>query len=260
VVRFFSSTFFLIYKLWAGAAFWLSLFLLYPFFWVLMSRKEWYPASFTLKQFWSRLLRVLLFCPIRIEQKGVLPPPPYVLVSNHGSYLDTVFFYSVIPDYFVFLGKGELLKWPLFRLFFRKMDIPVHRGSPAKAAHALKLASDALKRGECVALYPEGTIPLDAPRMGRFKSGAFKLAVDSKVPIVALTWQNNYKILSDPENLFAPSTPQRIRVVVHHPITTAEIDPGETVTLREHTFEVIQSALPEAFHKKTTHEDRSKNR
>jgi len=244
------APFYFLYKLWAGAAFWLSLLLLYPLFWVLLLRKQWYPASFRLKVFWSKLLRLLLFCPIRIKTTEPLPPPPFVLVSNHGSYLDTVFFYSVIDRYFVFLGKGELLKWPLFRLFFRKTDIPVHRGSPARAAQALRLAAEALQRGECVAIYPEGTIPHNAPVMGRFKSGAFKLALENNVPLVALTWQNNYQILSDPERLFDPSRPSIIRVTIHPHIPVGQFAPDEVIPLRNHTFDLIQSALPEPFCKR----------
>ena len=37
--------------------------------------------------------------------------------------------YNVVPEYFLFMGKYELLKWPLFNIFFKGMNIAVNRGS-----------------------------------------------------------------------------------------------------------------------------------
>ncbi len=209
VKKIFSPIYFL-YKLWIGVVFWLTLLLLYPFFLILLSRKEWYRAAFQLKRFWSRTFQLFLLCPVHRTLSAQLPKPPYIIVSNHSSYLDTVFMYSVIPDYFLFIGKGELLKWPLFGLFFRKQDIPVHRENNRKAYNALQLAYDAIDRGECIAMYPEGTIPVSTPRMKPFKNGAFRMAMDKQVPIVPVTWIQNERILKEPSRLFEYSMPSQV--------------------------------------------------
>lgn len=182
--------------------------------------------------------------------RGALPPPPYIIVSNHSSYLDTVFMYSVIPDYFLFIGKGELLKWPLFGLFFKKMDIPVHRDNLRHAHQALQQAYNALDNGQCVALYPEGTIPRDAPRMKAFKNGAFRMSLDKQVPIVAVSWVNIWKVMSDPERPFSPSLPRTICAVVHAPIHPQGKDDEDLIALRHKVFETINAALPEHYQKK----------
>lgn len=249
LLRIIISPFFLIYKLWIGLWFWLTLLLLYPFFRVLLSREEWFPAVFRLKRFWSKLLQVLFFCPVKSHFKAELPEPPYIICSNHSSYLDTVFFYSVFSDYFLFIGKGELLKWPLFRLFFRRMDIPVMRENFRHAYGALQKAYDAIDEGSCVAIYPEGTIPLDAPRMQAFKKGAFKMAIDKQVPIVPITWQQNYKIMGEPTRLFSRSHPALVKVVVHEPIETKGLAEKDLNDLRKRVFDTINSALPEEFQK-----------
>ena len=232
-----------IYKLWIGFIFWTTLLLMYPFFWVLLMRKQWYPAAFTLKRLWSMAFKVLLFCPVKAKFMSKLPPPPYIIVSNHSSYLDTVFMYSIFPDYFLFIGKGELLKWPLFRLFFRKMDIPVTRDNSKMAYNALQKAYDAIDEGACIAIYPEGTIPHSAPRMKVFKKGAFRMAIDKKVPIVPMTWVNNYKVLKDPAKLFEFSLPRRIDVVVHNAIQTDKLEDGDLVKLTKLVYDTIDSAL-----------------
>lgn len=181
--------------------------------------------------------------------RGQLPKPPYIVVSNHSSYLDTVFMYSVVPDYFLFIGKGELLKWPLFGLFFRKQDIPVHRENSRLAHLALQKAYEAIDRGECIALYPEGTIPANAPRMKAFKRGAFKLAIDQQVPVVPVTWTSNYKVLKDPERLFSLSRPHRVIAVVHDAVTTEGLTESDLLDLRDRVFNTIDSALPDRFRK-----------
>ncbi len=53
-----------------------------------------------------------------------LPPGPYVICSNHSSYLDIIQMYPILPrTKFMFIGKAELLRWPVINIFFKKMDI-----------------------------------------------------------------------------------------------------------------------------------------
>ncbi len=230
--------------------FWITLLLMYPLFWILLQKKKWFPAAFKIKRIWSHGFQLLLFCPVKATFKGTLPKPPYIIASNHCSYLDTVFMYSVFNDYFLFIGKGELLKWPLFKLFFKKMDIPVHRTNNKLAYNALQQAYEAIDRGECVAIYPEGTIPLTAPRMKPFKNGAFKMAVDKQVPIVPVTWTTNHRIMGEPAQLFTYSLPCSVRVIVHEAIYPSGKTDGDIITLRHQVFESIDKGLDPTYQKK----------
>lgn len=236
-----------LYKLWVGLIFWLTLFLLFPIFWVLLSREKWFPAAFRWKRRWSWIIRMLIFSPLRVDRRGEIPEGPCVLASNHSSYLDTVFFYGVVPQYFLFVGKGELLNWPLFGLFFRKMDIPVMRQNLRKAYNALVKAYEAIDSGHNVAIYPEGTVPLDSPRLGGFKNGTFKMAIEKQVPIVPITWQTNYLILRDPSLVWEPSLPRISRAVVHRPIETKGMTLEDLPALRKQVFQTIDSAIPDGF-------------
>lgn len=236
-----------VYKLWIGVVFWCSLLFLYPFFWILLQRKQWFSAAFHLKRGWSKLFQFLLFCPVHAVYSEKLPKPPYIIVSNHSSYLDTVFMYSVFTDYFLFIGKGELLKWPLFSLFFRKQDIPVHREKGREAYKSLQKAYDAIDQGACVAIYPEGTIPDHAPRMRPFKNGAFKMAIDKQVPIVPVTWIQNHRIMKDPAKIWEYSLPAQVLVHVHAPILPSGAGDQDVVTLRRQVFEAIDGALPPEY-------------
>lgn len=189
------------------------------------------------------MIRILIFCPLKVEIEGDFPEAPYVIVSNHSSYLDTVFMFNVIPDYFLFLGKGDLLKWPLFKMFFKKTDIPVIKENLRKENSAYNLACRALDKGECIAIYPEGTIPLDTPKMKNFKNGAFKMAIEKQVPVVPITWQVNYKIINDLDKPFGYSLPQVVRVKIHTTIKTHGLKPTDTTALRTEIFKTIQEGL-----------------
>ena len=108
-----------------------------------------------------------------------------ILASNHTSYLDPLVLAYVADRRHRrvrFLAKAELFdKQPLAFLLRQIHQIPVVRNSTS-AAGSLELAVDALRRGECVAIFPEGTISLDLEPMAG-KSGTARLAAQSGVPV-----------------------------------------------------------------------------
>jgi 1-acyl-sn-glycerol-3-phosphate acyltransferase len=242
-LKFILGPLFFVYKLWIGLVFWLSLFLLYlPFVWIYKKRER-YGMAFRLKIWWGRWIRRLLFCPIKITQEAELPEGGFIVVANHGSYLDTVFMYEVLDRPFLFVGKGELLSWPLFNLFFRKQDIPIRRGQTKGALIAMERVAKKLRSGMPVAIYPEGTIPDDAPNMLPFKNGAFKVAFENNVPVVPITFKTNYKILLDPAKIFQYSSPTTVKAVIHKPIYSNSEKIPDVLTLRNTVRSVIDNEL-----------------
>ncbi len=110
---------------------------------------------------------------------------PVILASNHTSYLDPLALAYVADRRkrrVRFLAKAELFdKAGLGGFLSAAHQIPVARGS-ATAAGALDDAVAALHRGECVAVFPEGTISLDLEPMPG-KSGTARLARASGVRV-----------------------------------------------------------------------------
>ena len=102
-----------LYKLWYGIAFYLVLLVTYPLFRGLLRTPEGYPAAFRWMRRFAKVLQWITFTPLRTKWVGVLPRPPYVICCNHGSYIDIPHLYVLLPEYFVLMGKYELLKWPL---------------------------------------------------------------------------------------------------------------------------------------------------
>jgi 1-acyl-sn-glycerol-3-phosphate acyltransferase len=122
---------------------------------------------------------------------------PVILASNHTSYLDPLALAYVADRRgrrVRFLAKGELFDKPGLGGFLRAAhQIPVARGS-ATASGALDDAVAALRHGECVAVFPEGTISLDLEPM-RGKSGTARLARESGVAVTPVGMWGAHRLL-----------------------------------------------------------------
>ncbi len=107
----------------------------------------------------------------------------YVCTSNHQSFLD-IFAMSRQRREMKWIAKEEIFKLPFFGLYFRLSgDIPVNRGDRESGGAALEKARWYLDRGMPVMIFPEGTRSRDG-KMGAFKPGAFRLAIEAQVPVV----------------------------------------------------------------------------
>lgn len=232
-----------LYKLYFGLVFFLSLTVLYwPFRWLLRNEDN-FPQAFRLMRAWGRFLNIGLLVPQRMVQRAALPKPPYVICANHSSYLDIVHVYNAVPDFFLFMGKYELLKWPLLGMFFKRMNIAVNRGSRTEAAKSLIKAARSIDKGICVSLFPEGTIPLTAPRMKHFKDGAFKLAIEKQVPIVPITFMDHWKLFGDPGEFFSRGHPGLASTVIHPYVETKGLTEADLDNLRLRIYDTIEAPL-----------------
>lgn len=222
----------------------LGLLLLYPLFYVLLSRKKWFPFAFKLKRFWAAWILLIPGIFVRINRKNSTAPlpQPCIYCSNHVSYLDIVVSYILLPNYFVFMGKQELDKAPLFRIFFREMNILVDRKSTISSHRAFMRAAMELQKGQSVFLYPEGTIS-SAGKLKGFKNGAFKLAIEQQVPIVPITFLNNWKLLQNGGFFKSHGRPGISRVIIHEPISTTGMTEDDLVSLRSKVHEIISNDL-----------------
>lgn len=217
---------------------------MFPMFYFLLKTDKKIHQAFKLKRVWSKLL--LFFTGIVVSQKNqeLLPKSPYVICANHASYLDIVLMFFIIPDTFLFLGKAELLNWPIIKIFFRNMDIPVDRSNSMKAKKSIELTKEAVQKGFSVAIFPEGLIPSEGiPKMKPFKRGAFVLAVSQQVDIVPITFANNWKLFATESDLFGPGRPGIAKVFFHKPISTKGKTEKEIPSLIKETYSAIESKI-----------------
>ncbi len=171
-------------------------------------------------------------------------PQPSVFVGNHTSYLDIVLSTFYIDHLAIYMGKAELLKAPLFRTFFKGMDIAVKRTSKMAAHKAFTLAGDEIDKGRSMVIFPEGTIPKNK-KMIPFKNGAFKLAIDKQVPIVAVVNLNNIQLLENGGYFKTNGRPGIAKTVILEPIITKGLTENDVDALKEKVYNLIQNTLIE---------------
>lgn len=233
-----------LWKLLFALNFALGLFLLYPVFYILLSNERWFPIAFKLKKLWARWILIvpLIFVDKKIKAQKALPHP-CIYCANHSSYLDIVISYIVLPYYFVFVGKAELLKAPLFKIFFTSgMDITVDRQNKADGKRSLNQAADKISKNQSIFLFPEGSISSQG-HLKPFKNGAFKLAIETQTPIIPVTFKSNWKLLQNGGFLKSHGRPGIASVVIHDAIDTKGLTENDLLSLNDKVREIIASEL-----------------
>jgi 1-acyl-sn-glycerol-3-phosphate acyltransferase len=179
---------------------------------------------------------------ISYENKKYKLPQPCVITSNHTSYLDIIFSPFYITHTAAYMGKHELLKIPLFGLFFVHIDIPVKRSSFTEAHKAFSIAGKKIDAGLSQVIYPEGTIS-SSGKLRAFKNGAFKLAVEKQVPIIPVANLNNWHFLQNGGFFKSNGRPGIARIVVGEPISTVGLNEKNIPELKEKVHTFIQTEL-----------------
>ena len=129
-----------LYKIHVLLFFVLILVLYFPVFSFLLAKESRFPTAFRFIKGFSRLW--LWGCGIFIRVKGrehIIMDKPFIICSNHSSFIDPATLYSIFPQHFVFTGKQEIENWPLFHIFYTSgMNILVDRHSRIGAMKAFK--------------------------------------------------------------------------------------------------------------------------
>jgi len=170
----------------------------------------------------------------------------YVICPNHTSNLDVSAISVHLRNNHCFMGKEELRSHFILRFFFNTIDITVNRDSKMSSFRAFKMASEKLKDGVSVVIFPEGTIPDDhPPALHPFKNGPFRLAIEMKVPIIPITSLDTWKVLWDTGKEFG-SRPGICDIFVHKPIETAHLTLDDADALRDEVYDIIKQKLLQA--------------
>ncbi|MCZ6782030.1 MAG: HAD-IB family hydrolase [Proteobacteria bacterium] len=169
---------------------------------------------------WSDLATSLAGIDLRVDgEEHLWSHRPAVFIFNHQSALDAVLMVKLLRRDLTGVGKQEIKKNPIFGPLFRAAGVVfVDRANTAKAIEALKPAVDALRQGRSLVIAPEGTRS-PTPRLGRFKKGAFRMAMQAGVPIVPVVFRNVLDALPKDALVVRPAT---IEAVVLPPIDTTD--------------------------------------
>jgi putative phosphoserine phosphatase/1-acylglycerol-3-phosphate O-acyltransferase len=182
---------------------------------------------------WGELGTALAGLDLHVEgEEHLWSQRPAVFVFNHQSGIDFLLLCKMLRRDIVGVAKQELRSNPLFGpVFSLAGTVFIDRFNREKAIEAMQPAVDALRRGLSIVIAPEGTRS-PTPRLGRFKKGAFHLAMAAKAPIVPIVFRNALDALPKNGYVVRPAT---IEAVVLPPISTATWKASE---LDQHVEEV----------------------
>ena len=232
------------YKAYFASAFFLVLLVHYPILYYYLNFPENHKKGQRFFVYLSDLILVLTFVWPRKSGKleNIRPDKPLIICSNHSSYIDIPMIHTVFRDQsFLILGKAELTKWPLLKLFFKRMHIPVNRGNNRESVRSLMRARKAFNNGWNILIFPEGTIPQNVPKMKGFKNGAFEMAIREQADILPITFLDNWKRITEPDNWETQSLPGTARVVIHDIIKIKDYSKEDVVKLKKKVFDTIEA-------------------
>ncbi len=200
-------------------------------------------TSFICGTVWSRLNGYLTPIRVRVTGRGNIDPTQsYVIVANHQSQYDIFVLYGWLGIDFKWVMKQELRKVPGIGIGCEKVGhIFIDRSNHEKAVASLRAAKEKIVNGTSVIFFPEGTRSRDGS-LGVFKKGAFKMAVDLRLPILPITIVGTRDILpTDTVDLF----PGCARMIIHKPIDIAGYTDDNLDELVNRARGVIESGLRE---------------
>jgi 1-acyl-sn-glycerol-3-phosphate acyltransferase len=231
-----------LYRIWFYVMVTLPIILFFPFLVISTLSEKWYPQFFWLaRNLWARPILLGMGCPQKIfwEEK-LVKGKSYMLVANHTSMLDIMLMLRMSKNPFVFVGKKELVKIPLFGFFYKRVCILVDREDSRSRTGVYRRAQRRINQGLSICIFPEGGVPEEDVLLDDFKDGAFKMAIAHNIPVVPMTFYDNKKRFSF---TFYSGSPGLIRAKVHSFFETAMVEDEDKTTLREEVRNVILNEL-----------------
>ncbi|MBC3758442.1 1-acyl-sn-glycerol-3-phosphate acyltransferase [Hyunsoonleella sp. SJ7] len=237
----FKYIFWLLYRIWFYILVALPILILFPILLISISKESWYPFFFKLARGWAKFILIGMGFRWKIERDQVPEPgKSYMFIANHTSMVDIMLMLTAVKNPFVFVGKKELAKIPLFGFFYKRTCILVDRSSPKSRQAVFLRAQRRLQQGLSICIFPEGGVPEEDVILDEFKDGAFRLAINHQIPIVPLTFADNKKRFS---YTFFSGGPGKIRAKVHEFITTEGMTIDDTRALNDKIRDIVLNQL-----------------
>lgn len=239
----FKYIFWILYRIWFYILVIVPIIILFPILIISVSREQWYPMFFRIARFWAKIILIGMGFRWKIKKEQTLEKgKSYMFIANHTSMVDIMLMLVAVKRPFVFVGKKELAKIPLFGFFYKKTCILVDRSSVKSRQAVFLRAQQRLNQGLSICIFPEGGVPEEHIELDVFKDGAFRLAINHKIPIVPLTFLDNKKRFS---YTFFSGGPGKMRVIKHKFLETLDLTIEDTKTLNNTARQVVLNSLRE---------------
>ena len=204
---------------------------------------------------WSKVVLRVLLLPIHVEVREHLQPrQSYVFVANHQGPVDIFLIYGYLGRNFKWMMKKALRKMPLVGVACEKArHIFVDKSGPKAIKETIDKARATLQNGTSLVVFPEGSRSFTG-HMGLFRKGAFQLADDLQLPVVPVTIDGSFDVLTRMAGFnFVHWHP--LRLVIHEPIPPVGEGKEDIKHTMEEAYRVIMNSLPERHQGYVKNED-----
>ena len=241
-MKIFKNIFYVIWRVWFISWVLLTLIPIFPVLIIVTSSEKLYPTFFKIARAWANtILFVMGFRIVLYEDQVLKKEKSFMFCPNHTSMIDIMVMLSVTKNPFVFVGKKELTKIPIFGYFYKRTCILVDRRDAKSRKAVFDEARRRMSNGLDICIFPEGLVPDDeSVILSEFKSGAFRLAIEHQIPIVPMTFYDCKKRLS---YTFFSGSPGKLRVKIHNFIKTEGLTLEDNNSLKKQTFDIIYNEL-----------------
>ncbi len=232
----------IVYRIWFYTLMTIPILVMFPFLLLSVAKESWYPYFFKMARIWSKIILIGMGFKLKIKTEAPIEKgKSYMFVANHTSMVDIMLMLTLTKNPFVFVGKKELAKIPLFGFFYKRTCILVDRSSTKSKTAVFERAQKRLQQGMSICIFPEGGVFDACDLLCDFKSGAFRLAIEHQIPILPMTFADNEIRL--PYDFLAGGSPGKMRATIHKALPTKGLTLVDRNILKEQTRDVIYEEL-----------------
>ena len=234
--------FWTLWRIWFYILMAIPILIMFPFLILSILSEKGYPYFFIMARIWAKFILFGMGFRYRVEsEQAVEEHKSYMIVANHTSMMDIMLMLAIIKNPFVFVGKQELAKIPVFGFFYKRTCILVDRSDSKSRMAVFTKAQKRIQRGLSVCIFPEGGVPNDeSVILDHFKEGAFKLAIQHQIPILPISFGDNKERFP---YTFLAGSPGIMRVKIHKQVETFGKDETNRKEIREEIRNTIFTQL-----------------
>jgi len=241
-MKVFKIIFWVLWRVWFYVLMSIPILVMFPFLVLSILTESGYPYFFKMARIWAKFILFGMGFYYKIDKsQQMIHQKSYMIVANHTSMSDIMLMLALTQNPFVFVGKKELSKIPLFGFFYKRTCILVDRNCSRSKMEVFNRAQKRINQGLSICIFPEGGVPDDESiLLDTFKDGAFRLAIEHGIPIVPITFADNKKRF--PYTFFSGS-PGIMRVKMHLHIETLGKTGVDRKEIREEVRKIIYNQL-----------------
>ena len=232
----------LLYRIWFYILVLVPIIVLFPFILATILSEKTYPLFFKIARLWSKIILIGMGFNYSIEGDEVFEDgKSYMLVANHTSMTDIMLMLIAVKNHpFVFVGKKELERIPIFGFIYKRVCIMVDRNSSKSRYEVFERAQKRINQGLSICIFPEGGVPEEHIILDEFKDGAIRIAIEHELAILPMTFYDNKKRFS---YTFFSGSPGKMRAKIHPPVYTKGLTLENKNTVKHQVRELILTDL-----------------